>query len=115
MDKSYDNEKKYAQKLDKNGYGPSLMSKHRICYFCGRGGDIVRHEVFFGKNRDNSKRYGTWCNLCVEHHQEVHNGSPLDIWLKREAQEAFELDDIIRTGSDHSLEDFMDIFGKNYR
>lgn len=107
MDKSYDNEKKYAQKLDKNGYAPSLMSTRRICYFCGRGGDIVRHEVFFGKNRDNSKRYGTWCNLCVEHHQEVHNGSPLDIWLKREAQEAFE--------KEHSREDFMDIFGKNYR
>lgn len=97
--------------LDKNGYAPSLMndeSNYRHCYNCGRStGKIDRHEVFFGSNRDNSKRYGMWCDLCRNCHNEVHRGDgELNQLLKREAQRIFE--------QTHSRNDFMRIFGRNY-
>ncbi len=99
-------------KLDNNGYSESLIndneSDYRRCHNCGRtSGKIDRHEVFFGSNRSNSKKYGMWCDLCRSCHTEVHQGDgSLNQRLKREAQTIFE--------KNNSRDEFMRIFGKNY-
>lgn len=129
MDKSYGKEKKmaenasnyidttYGEKLDRNGYAPSLLNNEdETCYFRERGllwrcrgycTETARHEVFFGPNRTNSKRTGMWCNVCPNCHREIHQtDGEKDRLLKKEAQEAFE--------KVRSHEDFIAIFGKNY-
>ena len=104
------NSHRHALKTDKNGYSASLLNNSGIrrCYNCGRtSGKIDRHEVFFGSNRNNSKMYGMWCDLCRSCHTEVHQGDgSLNIRLKREAQTIFE--------KNNSREEFMRIFRKNY-
>ena len=97
--------------LDRNGYAPSLLNddtEYPCCYQCGRtNGKIDRHEIFFGSNRDNSKKYGMWVNLCRGCHNEVHRGDgELNYLLKRKAQEVFE--------RQYTREEFMTIFGRNY-
>ena len=47
----------YGEKLDSNGYAPSILSKSTTCLICGRY-RTARHEVFFGPYRDKSKRLG---------------------------------------------------------
>ncbi|MFQ7015043.1 MAG: hypothetical protein ACLRRU_12180 [Faecalibacterium sp.] len=37
----------YGEKLDSNGYAPSILSKSPACLICGRYG-TARHEVYFG-------------------------------------------------------------------
>lgn len=50
------------------------------CIICGKKKDNL-HEVFFGRNRLNSIKYGMVIPLCIEHHLEIHKNSQLqDIW-----------------------------------
>lgn len=69
-----------------------------------------RHEVFFGKNRQNSIKYGLIVFLPPEMHNMsnlgVHFNSEFDRALKRIGQKAFE---------DYYPDlSFIKIFGKNY-
>ena len=60
--------------MDSNEYNPSIMQKTQGCYFCHKGGDIARHEVFFGVGtRKLSKMLGLWVCLCPSCHQRVHD------------------------------------------
>ena len=52
----------YGEKLDSNGYAPSILSQSSTCLICGRY-RTARHEVFFGSYRDKSKRLGLWADL----------------------------------------------------
>ena len=58
----------YGERLDSNGYAPSILSQSPTCLICGRY-RTARHEVFFGPYRDKSKRLGLWANLCPWCHQ----------------------------------------------
>lgn len=79
----------YGEKLDSNGYAPSILSKSPTCLICGRY-RTARHEVFFGPYRDKSKRLGLWANLCPWCHQNgvtaVHTNREADLRLKKWAQ-----------------------------
>lgn len=79
----------YGEKLDSNGYAPSILSKSPACLICGRY-YTARHEVFFGPYRDKSKRLGLWANLCPWCHQNgvtaVHTNREADLRLKKWAQ-----------------------------
>lgn len=97
--------------LDRNGYAPSLMDDYDdypCCYYCGRSnGKLDRHEIFFGSNRDNSKRHGMWVTLCRDCHTKAHQGDgELNHYLKRKGQEKYE--------QTHTREEFVRIFGRNY-
>ena len=37
----------YGEKLDSNGYAPSILHDKPVCLICGRYG-TARHEVYFG-------------------------------------------------------------------
>lgn len=68
-----------------------------------------RHEIFFGKNRQLSIKYGLQIDLCYEHHQGdngPHHNRTVDLQYKREAQAKFE--------QMNSREEFVRIFGRNY-
>lgn len=97
----------YGAETDRNGYAPSLLSNEHECYMGCPSTDVARHEIFFGSNRQNSKRTGMWLYLCPKCHREVHQGDgTLDAYLKRLGQEVFE--------QTRSHEDFIAIFGRNY-
>lgn len=78
------------------------------CYICGRPKDHL-HEIYFGKNRINSMKYGCVAPLCTNCHvgyKGVHNNKEVDIRLKQICQEKF-----IET---YPELDFLEIFHKNY-
>ena len=98
--------------MDRNGYNPTLFNTTEDeCYICGRSCPCARHEVLYGNNRENSKFYGLWINVCPSCHQNgneaIHQVPEKYEWLKAEAQELFE--------EKYPDKDFLTIFGKNYR
>lgn len=98
--------------------------KDRQCYICknflgdySEKRDLEEHHIFEGvANRKLSEKYGLKVYLCRHHHTGDINGSrdavhskgdnDFDLKLKQIAQVAFE--------QDHSREDFMRAFGRNY-
>ena len=87
----------------------SILTKDLTrCYLCGKPKEHL-HEIYFGKNRINSMKWGCVVPLCYSCHQGnngVHHNSQVDIRLKQLCQEKFmqEYPDI----------NFLDIFHKNY-
>lgn len=96
----------------------------RQCYICknflgdfSEKNDLEEHHIFEGTaNRRQSEKYGLKVMLCRHHHTGDINGSKdavhskgcndYDQRLKQIAQVAFE--------QDHSREEFMRAFGRNY-
>lgn len=98
----------YGQKLDKNGYAPSILPSEG-CIVCGKGGDLARHEVFFGPYRRKSKEMGLWVTVCPECHRAIHEQEGgIDQNLKEIAQE--------RAMEYHgwTTDEFRKQFGKNW-
>jgi len=99
-------------KSNNNGYAESLFNtEENVCYICGKHTPCARHEVLYGSNRDNSKKYGLWINVCPDCHQNrpgaIHNVPKAYEWLKEEAQTLFE--------EHYPNKDFLTIFGKRYK
>lgn len=82
------------------------MSK---CFICGQTGTHI-HEVYFGRNRQNSIKYGCCVGLCPRHHNAsdigVHFNKKLDDYLKQ----TFEIE-FLKT---HTIKEFQSIFRANY-
>lgn len=96
----------WGEKLDSNGYSESLLESDG-CFFCGKGGDLARHEVFGGNpDRETSKAVGLWCRLCPNCHEKVHKLEEWSRTLHEEGQLIFE--------HKHSHEEFDVLFKKNY-
>lgn len=79
------------------------------CLLCGKPKNSL-HEIYFGKNRVNSMKWGCVAPLCYECHQGnngVHNNSQVDIILKKMCQYKFE--------EVYPNVDFLSIFHKNYK
>ena len=78
------------------------------CYLCGKPKDHL-HEIYFGKNRINSMKYGCVVPLCYSCHQGtngVHHNHQVDIRLKQICQKKFQ--------ETYKETNFLDIFHKNY-
>ena len=90
----------------------SVISNVCECYVCKTIYNIHKHHCFGGARRKSSEHYGAWVYLCCRHHNMsaagVHNDSVLDHKLKALAQEKLEKNGMSR-------EDFISIFGKNWR
>lgn len=97
----------YGQTLDRNGYAPSLF-EGEFCAICGKYGDLVRHEIYGGTRRSNSKKYGAWLTLCPRCHEAVHAEPKTYLLLKEVGQRS--VMDYYRM----TTEDFINKFGKNY-
>lgn len=101
----------YGVKLDRNGYAPSILSVGNYeCFVCGTGGDLARHEVYYGTAyRSRSKELGLWVNVCPECHAEIHDKvDDLDKQLKKITQ----MKAMLHYG--WSVEEFRNRFGKNW-
>ena len=93
-------------RLERNRYS-ILTDDLNHCYICGVPKQQL-HEIYYGKNRINSMKYGCVVPLCADCHtgnNGVHNNSMLDNYLKKTCQEIFE--------KKYDL-DFISIFHKNY-
>ena len=87
----------------------SAIQTQKRCWVCGRVTGLERHHVLGGPNRKWSEKYGLTVWLCREHHTGttgVHNDRDLSLQLRQAAQVAFE--------RDHTREEWMRIFGRNY-
>lgn len=102
----------YGITLDKNGYAPSVVDYYgdifERCFLCDYRGDLARHEIFNGYNRQKSKALGLWVNLCPRCHMELHDhpdkARELKILAQRQAMAWYSW----------TIEDFRERFGKNY-
>lgn len=90
----------------------SIIQSEKKCFYCGLTCTLHSHHIFFGNpNRSLSEKYGLKVWLCQEHHtgnSGVHFNKYRDNLLKDYAQQK---------AMDHygwSVEDFINIFGKNY-
>lgn len=89
----------------------SIVQGRKQCYVCGTEQCLHMHHIFYGMaNRRLSDRYGLTVWLCGMHHnlsnEGVHFNKDLDLQIKQVGQRAFE--------RNHTREEFMQIFGKNY-
>lgn len=108
--KKWKNKSKKLNKLERKRTS-ILTNDKEHCFLCNRKIEQVnRHEIFFGRNRKQSMEYGLVVYLCDDCHTisdlSVHNNYFTDLKLKQIGQVAFE--------KQHSHEEFMKIFGKNY-
>ena len=98
---------KHKRKKAKNNPRPTAED---YCVVCGKPYAAL-HEIFGGKNRQLSIKYGLQIRLCGEHHNRPggmnpHHNKAINDRLKREGQRKFE--------ETHSREDFLRLFGRNY-
>ncbi len=76
------------------------------CYFCGNPQTETHHLIFGRGLRELSDKHGLVIPLCRACHGELHKNSSMMAWSRAEGQRRFE--------KNHSHEEFMKIFGKNY-
>lgn len=80
------------------------------CFLTNNPYDLHKHEIFGGKNRQDSIRYGMVIELTGAMHnidsEGCHQNPALDLIIKRWGQKKFE--------ELHPDEDFVKIFGMNY-
>lgn len=94
--------------------GVAMFNGHVYSWFNERKPGLVRHEVFFGKNRQLSIKYG----LVIFIRPEDHNGETHGIHCKS----GHEFDEYIKAYAQRqamkyynwSISDFIEIFGKSY-
>lgn len=95
----------WGEKLDSNGYSESLLPSDG-CFLCGVGGDLARHEIYGGADRQTSKAVGMWGYFCPRCHGRAHAEKDVAELLHKEGQAVFE--------KVHSHEEFIALFGRNY-
>lgn len=76
-----------VKKLERNRFS-ILTDNLDMCYLCGRRKQHL-HEVFFGRNRQLSMKYGCVVPLCFSCHEKVHNDYATDLKLKQECQKRY--------------------------
>lgn len=89
----------------------SIIQTEKECYVCKTTFNLQDHHICYGTaNRKQSEKYGLKVWLCQEHHTGstgVHFNKPLDLHLKKLAQEHFEAEFGTR-------EYFRSVFGRSY-
>ena len=99
---------KLLRKLERKRF--SLFTDDlEYCYLCPKEKLQPRenlHEVIFGKNRQNSMKYGLVLPLCEKHHRIMHRDSILQLEYKKRGQALFE--------KAYPDLDFISIFRENY-
>ena len=89
----------------------SIIQEKKVCSFCDPTVGLEEHHIFEGRNRKNSEKYGLKVYLCVKHHtgeEGIHFDPIRNKLLKIIGQMYFEQ----KLGS---VEDFIEIFRKNYK
>ncbi len=90
----------------------SILQEKKECYVCHTTDNIHIHEVFFGKNRQNSIKWGCCVYLCGMHHNQSNQGVHFNHNLDKQLKKTMQIQWMKRYGK--TEEDFIDIFKKNY-
>lgn len=77
------------------------------CMYCGSIYQMTKHEIFEGRNRLNSMKYGFVLPLCLKCHRNLQDNKEFDNEWKTKAQTYFE-------NNIGTREDFIKIFRRNY-
>lgn len=92
-------------KLEKNRFS-IITKKLDICYICKKNKKEDWHEIYEGKNRQVSMKYGEVIPICRKCHEIATNDKTLQEKLHKVGQKAFE--------KHYKSENFLQVFGKNY-
>lgn len=76
------------------------------CILCNTT-NVDINEIFMGRNRQNSMKYGLCIPLCRTHHRQYHNDRKMQLKWMQLAQKKFE--------ESHTNTEWMNIFHKNYK
>ena len=90
--------------LEKNRFSIIYQDINKCCV-CGLN-KVEINEVFEGRNRFNSMKYGMCCPFCKNHHDQFHNDIEFNHYFKRLFQSKYE--------ESHTRKEFLEIFRKNY-
>lgn len=92
--------------LEKNRF--SIFTDNlNICTFCGMKATDL-NEIFRGRNRQNSMKYGAVIPLCRRCHCKITDNYNLEMKWKIKGQEK------IMNYYNMNIEEFINIFGRNY-
>lgn len=92
--------------LEKNRF--SIFTDNlNICMFCGMKATDL-NEIFRGRNRQNSMKYGAVIPLCRRCHCKITDNFNLEMKWKIKGQEK------IMNYYNMNIEEFINIFGRNY-
>ena len=90
----------------------SILQKEKKCYVCNSTYNIHTHEVYFGKNRQNSIEDGCCIYLCGDHHNQsnkgIHFDHNLDLKIKKIMEQKW-LEVYNKT-----IDDFIERYHHNY-
>ena len=97
---------KKLSKLEKERFSV-FYNDLSICMNCGSTYRMSIHEIFAGRNRINSMKYGFVLPLCVRCHRELQEDISFNDKWKKKSQMYFE---------EHlgTRDDFLSIFRRNY-
>lgn len=100
------NKSKKLTKLERNRY--SVFSNDtKKCYLCDSKYKLTWHEIYSGRNRQNSMKYGLCLRMCLNCHSREQENSQFNDYWHRQGQLYWE--EFIG-----SREDFIKVFRRNY-
>ena len=94
------------RKLEKDRYSVFFDSLSMCCN-CGSMTNATKHEIFEGRNRQNSMKYGFVLPLCIRCHRQLQEDKDFNDKWKKKAQKYFEKNIGTR-------EQFIEVFRRNY-
>ena len=97
---------KKQARLERNRFS-ILTNDLEHCIICGAKKDHL-HEIFFGRNRANSIKYGLVISLCQNCHTEMHKNKEWQDYWHIMAQKKF------MEYYHKSVDEFIEIFKINY-
>lgn len=92
--------------LEKNRYSVFSDDTEK-CYLCDSTYKLTWHEIYAGRNRQNSMRYGLCLRLCLNCHSNNQNNAVFNDYWHKQGQLYWE--EFIGT-----REDFVEVFRRNY-
>lgn len=96
---------KRISKLEKNRFS-IMYNKDNECCICKSTNNLTWHELYRGRNRQNSMKYGLCLRLCINCHELYQENKEFNDYWHIQGQLAF-----IKSYPDL---DFVDIFKINY-
>lgn len=100
------NKSKKLTELERNRYSV-FSNDNKKCYLCGSTYKLTWHEIYSGRNRQNSMKYGLCLRMCLNcHSREQENSQFNDYWHK---QGQLYWEEFI-----NSREEFIKVFRRNY-
>lgn len=93
-------------KLERNRF--SLFSADTThCYFCPSTHELTWHEIFRGRNRANSMKYGLCLRMCAKCHKKYQEDKDFNNFWHKKGQALFE--------KAYPDLNFVEIFKRNYK